>query len=65
VAAIDFTLPTVQAYLATAFPEPLLNKTNITVLIPYLDDDVFRPVALLDSYRSLGLATCLPFVRDP
>ncbi len=124
VAAIDFTLPTVQAYLATAFPEPpakaagsggrnalasadhaqrtawtrdtfllcaytslrhadaqelgwqhvfaeqelikkLLNKTNITALIPYLDDDVFRPVALLDSYRPLGLATCLPFVRDP
>jgi integrase len=124
VAAIDFTLPTVQAYLATAFPEPpakaagsggrnaltsaehaqrcawtrdtfllcaytslrhadaqelgwqhvfteqelikkLLNKTNITALIPYLDDDVFRPVALLERYRTLGLATCLPFVRDP
>jgi integrase len=124
VATIDFTLPTVQAYLATAFPEPpakaagsggrnaltsadhaqrtawtrdtfllcaytslrhadaqelgwqhvfpeqelikkLLNKTNITALIPYLDDDVFQPVALLDSYRPLGLATCMPFVRDP
>jgi integrase len=124
VAAIDFTLPTVQAYLTTAFPEPpakaagsggrnaltsadhaqrtawtrdtfllcaytslrhadaqelgwqhvfpeqelikkLLNKTNITALIPYLDDDVFQPVALLDSYRPLGLATCMPFVRDP
>jgi integrase len=124
VAAIDFTLPTVQAYLATAFPEPpakaagsggrnaltsadhaqrtawtrdtfllcaytslrhadaqelgwqhvfpeqelikkLLNKTNITALVPYLDDDVFQPVALLDSYRPLGLATCMPFVRDP
>jgi integrase len=124
VAAIDFSLPTVQAYLATAFPEPpakaagsggrnaltsadhaqrtvwtrdtfllcaytslrhadaqelgwqhvfpeqelikkLLNKTNITALIPYLDDDVFRPVALLESYRPLELGTCMPFVRDP
>jgi integrase len=125
IAAIDFTLPTVQAYLASSFPEPppkaagrggrnaltsadhaqrtqwtrdlfllcaytslrhadaqelgwqhvfpeqelikkLLNKTNITALIPYLDDDVFQPVALLDSYRRLGEgATCLPFVRDP
>ena len=34
-------------------------------LIPYLDDDVFRPVALLEHYRPLGLDTCLPFVRDP
>lgn len=34
-------------------------------LIPYLDNDVFRPVALLESYRPLVLATCLPFVRDP
>jgi integrase len=42
-----------------------LNKTSIVGLIPYLDDDVFRPVALLESYRPLGLATCLPFVRDP
>jgi integrase len=125
IAAIDFTLPTVQAYLATTFPEPpakaagsggrnaltsadhaqrtqwtrdtfllcaytslrhadaqelgwqhvfpeqelikkLLNKTNITALIPYLDDDVFQPVALLERYRALGAgATCLPFVRDP
>jgi integrase len=42
-----------------------LNKTTVVGLIPYLDDDVFRPVALLESYRPLGLATCLPFVRDP
>jgi hypothetical protein len=34
-------------------------------LIPYLDDDVFRPVALLERYRALGLPTCFPFVRDP
>ncbi|MGI4759574.1 MAG: hypothetical protein ACRYF0_02620 [Janthinobacterium lividum] len=43
----------------------LLNKTTITGLIPYLDDDVFRPVALLTKYAPLQLATCLPFVRDP
>jgi integrase len=43
----------------------LLNKTTVVGLIPYLDDDVFRPVALLAKYRPLGLATCLPFVRDP
>jgi integrase len=42
-----------------------LNKTTVVGLIPYLDDDVFRPVALLESYRPLSLATCLPFVRDP
>jgi integrase len=123
VAAIDFTSPAVQDYMAQAFPEPpprsgrggrgelssaehaqrcqwtrdtfllcaytslrhgdaqelgwqhvfaeqelikkQLNKTTVVGLIPYLDDDVFRPVALLESYRPLGLATCLPFVRDP
>ena len=43
----------------------LLSKTDIVALIPYLDDDVFRPVALLEHYRPLGLDTCLPFVRDP
>lgn len=42
-----------------------LNKTTVVGLIPYLDDDVFRPVALLEKYRPFGLATCLPFVRDP
>jgi integrase len=42
-----------------------LNKTTVVGLIPYLDDDVFRPVALLEKYRPLGLATCMPFVRDP
>jgi hypothetical protein len=40
-----------------------LKKTTVVGLIPYLDD-VFRPVALLEGYRSLGLAMCLPFVRD-
>ena len=42
-----------------------LNKTAIVGLIPYLDDDVFRPVSLLEKYRPLGLETYLPFVRDP
>jgi integrase len=42
-----------------------LNKTTVVGLIPYLDDDVFRPVALLEKYRPLELETCLPFVRDP
>ena len=124
VAAIDFTSPTVQGYLAGAFPEPeprpagsggrnqltsadhaercewtrdvfllcaytslrhgdaqelgwqhmhpelelikkALNKTTIVGLIPYLDDDVFKPVALLEKYRPLATSPCLPFVRDP
>lgn len=47
------------------FIEKQLNKTTVVGLIPYLDDDVFKPVALLEKYRPLGLATCLPFVRDP
>ena len=45
--------------------EKALNKTTVVGLIPYLDDDVFRPVALLEKYRPLGLDSCLPFVRDP
>jgi len=44
--------------------EKTLHKTTTVGLIPYLDDDVFRPVALLEKYRPLGLATCLSFVRD-
>lgn len=42
-----------------------LNKTTVVGLIPYLDDDVFRPIALLEKYRPFELETCLPFVRDP
>nr|WP_236018551.1 phage integrase SAM-like domain-containing protein [Hymenobacter sp. BT559] len=42
-----------------------LNKTTVVGLIPYLDDDVFQPVALLEKYSPLGLETCMPFVRDP
>ena len=124
IAAIDFTSPQVQTYLAAAFPEPppriegsggrnaltsaehalrtewtrdtfllcaytslrhgdaqelgwqhvfpkqellkkQFNKTTVVGLIPFLDDDVFRPVALLEKYRPLELETCIPFVRDP
>jgi len=42
-----------------------LNKTIVVGLIPFLDDDLFRLVALLEQYRPLGLATCLPFVHAP
>jgi hypothetical protein len=35
----------------------------VVSLIPYLDD-VFGPVELLEKYRLLNLATCMPFVRD-
>ena len=43
----------------------LLNKTDITGLIPYLDDDVFRPVALLEHYRPLQLAPACPSCATP
>ena len=36
------------------------GKTQLPCVIPFLDDDVFRPVALVEKYRPLGLATCLP-----
>ena len=36
------------------------GKTQLACVIPFLDDDVFRPVALLEKYRPLGLETCLP-----
>jgi integrase len=38
-------------------------KTGITCIIPLLDDDVFKPAALLASYAGLGLKTCLPRVN--
>ncbi|MBO3270736.1 hypothetical protein [Hymenobacter defluvii] len=40
------------------------NKTGVLCVIPYFDDDVFRPVALIEQYAPLGLATCLPYVRE-
>ena len=40
------------------------GKTGITCIIPLLDDDVFKPAALLAKYAPLGLATCLPYVRQ-
>jgi Phage integrase SAM-like domain len=37
------------------------GKTGIVCLIPFLDDDVFRPVALVEQYAGWGLPTCLPY----
>jgi hypothetical protein len=39
------------------------TKTRKECFIPYFDDDVFRPVALVEKYAPLGLATCLPVVN--
>lgn len=39
------------------------TKTRRECFIPYFDDDVFRPVALVEKYAPLGLATCLPVVN--
>jgi hypothetical protein len=36
------------------------GKTQLPCVIPFLDDDVFRPVAVIEKYRPLQLATCLP-----
>jgi integrase len=36
------------------------GKTQLPCVIPFLDDDVFKPVALVEKYRPLGLPTCLP-----
>lgn len=36
------------------------GKTQLPCVVPFLDDDVFRPVALIEKYRPLGLDTCLP-----
>ncbi|MBF9239505.1 phage integrase SAM-like domain-containing protein [Hymenobacter sp. BT683] len=39
------------------------TKTRKDCYIPYFDDDVFRPVALVQKYAALHLATCLPVVN--
>ncbi|MDO7876036.1 phage integrase SAM-like domain-containing protein [Hymenobacter sp. ASUV-10] len=36
------------------------GKTQLPCVIPFIDDDVFRPVALIEKYRALQLPTCLP-----
>jgi integrase len=44
------------------------QKTGVTCIIPLLDDDVFRPAALLASYaheQPPGRKTCLPRVNYP
>jgi hypothetical protein len=35
------------------------GKTQLPCVVPFLDD-VFKPVALIEKYRPLGLDTCLP-----
>lgn len=40
------------------------GKTGILCRIPFLDDDVLRPVALVQQYAPLGLPTCLPPTYD-
>lgn len=39
------------------------NKTGVRCVIPYFDDDVFKPVALVEQYAHLNLPTCLPVLR--
>ena len=39
------------------------TKTRKECFIPYFDDDVFKPVALVEKYVTLGLPTCLPIVN--
>ena len=39
------------------------TKTRKECFIPYFDDDVFKPVALVEKYVTLGLTTCLPIVN--
>jgi hypothetical protein len=41
------------------------GKTVGKGLIPCFDDDVFRPVALVQKYAHLRLPTCLPVVHNP
>ncbi|MCR5889947.1 site-specific integrase [Hymenobacter sp. J193] len=40
------------------------GKTDKPCLIPFFDDDVFRPVALIEKYAGSGLPTCLPVVFE-
>ncbi|MBO3270788.1 phage integrase SAM-like domain-containing protein [Hymenobacter defluvii] len=40
------------------------SKTGVLCVIPYFDDDVFKPVSLVESYADQDLATCLPYVRQ-
>ena len=40
------------------------GKTLHQAIVPFIDDDVFRPVALVQKYAHLRLATCLPVVHN-
>ncbi|MCA8830513.1 phage integrase SAM-like domain-containing protein [Hymenobacter pini] len=40
------------------------GKTGILCYIPFLDDEVLKPVQLVEQYAGQGLATCLPATYD-
>lgn len=40
------------------------GKTGVMCLIPFIDDDVLKPVELVTRYAGQGLATCLPAVHE-
>lgn len=40
------------------------NKNQVLCLIPFFDDDMFKPVQVAKKPASMGLATCLPVVHD-
>jgi hypothetical protein len=41
------------------------GKTTAKAIIPFIDDDVFKPVQLVAKYAHLRLPTCLPVVVHP
>lgn len=40
------------------------GKTQLPCVLAFLDDDVFRPVVLIEKDRPLGLDPCLPVGTD-
>jgi hypothetical protein len=49
-------------HLQGSFVKIEAGKTGVLCLIPFIDDDVFKPVALIAKYAPLALRTCLPDV---
>jgi hypothetical protein len=41
------------------------GKTTAKAIIPFFDDDVFKPVQLVQKYAHLRLPTCLPIMHNP
>jgi hypothetical protein len=41
------------------------SKTGVTCIIPLIDDDVFRPAALLRAYTGVDPRFCLPRLNSP